>query len=409
MERNKAKNWSTCTFLPLISVVIACTCHVECAETTFGADVQRVWRRQVVDEHAQNEQEDPIGSCENLNFVKRAFWAQEQQSEEGEEAPQQLQTFRHKPSRVFIHSLPAGESSCSAGNSFECSRFLQELRRHHVELKGLPEVAYNALIGRDGTVFEGVGMRRRGNHTRNYNDDSLGFALIGSSLNERMASSLAALLKCSVGLSYLAPNYTLHGHLDATCTSCPGSTVYAALRRSFAHFRPGPLGRYSCEPQQVDFEGGHSTRRERLESAAIGKSADKQVILLNSPAAAAPQGGGLQPSLYLLKTARVSPAAAALLVAAAAGGSSSSGGGSSSSSGAGGGVSSGAGDGGGSSRSGSGSSSRSGNSSRTSGGDGGDSFGNGENNRTNGSPARQTSGNSAPSDAANFGADETAN
>lgn len=232
------------------------------------------------------------GACAKLSFVSRSQWrANEANSDD-------LRLFEAKPEHVFVHQTshqPLGapnknssHSSPFCFNYLSCSAKVRSLQRQHQLEKSLPDLSYHLLIASDGSVYEGAGVDFRGYHTWNYNNDSLGIALIGSYeapddednsrhqptsstpinyFTEQMELTLRWLLECLVDSDKLSVDYELHGHRDATCaTSCPGDTVYKRLG-NFEHFRPGPLARYSCADSWI---GRRPNSRMRRSGGPLG-------------------------------------------------------------------------------------------------------------------------------------------
>jgi N-acetylmuramoyl-L-alanine amidase len=102
-------------------------------------------------------------------------------------------------------------------------------------LVGWDDIAYSFLIGGDGQVYEGRGWNRVGSHTYRYNYKSLALAFIGNFNNTLPgASALNAaqkLLACGVQKNAITPAYSLYGHRDVRDTTCPGYTLYNAIRK----------------------------------------------------------------------------------------------------------------------------------------------------------------------------------
>lgn len=209
----------------------------------------------------------PTASCQRLKLVKRQEWGAKRSlgslesfgssssSSSGAAAPTAdgqpaIQQGEGIPNRVFIHQAWDGRS-CADIDS--CSIRLQAIQAYHQHSKGWPDISYNFLISADGTVYEGLGFSLIGFHTLDYNYDSLGVAFIGTFQDVyptvEMERALQDLLTCATDSNYLATDYMLHGHRDARCTICPGDATYERISQ-LAHFRPGPLARYTC-PRQV--------------------------------------------------------------------------------------------------------------------------------------------------------------
>lgn len=80
----------------------------------------------------------------------------------------------------------------------------------------LDDIRYNFLIGGDGSIFEGRGFNEIGQHTLNYNNNSLGIGLIGKFDVETPPAaqviSLRKLLQYGIAWEHLRSNYELFGH-----------------------------------------------------------------------------------------------------------------------------------------------------------------------------------------------------
>lgn len=106
-------------------------------------------------------------------------------------------------------------------------------------LVGWDDIAYSFLIGGDGQVYEGRGWDRVGSHTYRYNFVSLAVAFIGD-FNNTMPGPIALsaaqkLLMCGVHRNAIKTTYSLYGHRDVRDTSCPGYTLYNAIRK-WSHY-----------------------------------------------------------------------------------------------------------------------------------------------------------------------------
>ncbi|KAH7942440.1 hypothetical protein HPB49_024092 [Dermacentor silvarum] len=113
---------------------------------------------------------------------------------------------------------------------------------------GWEDIAYSFIIGGDGRVYVARGWDAIGAHTKGHNKDALSMAFFGDFSRRlptpRAMRTLDRLLHCGVALGKIRPDYTLHGHRDATCTISPGDTLYAFISR-WRHFR-GRLQTYIC-------------------------------------------------------------------------------------------------------------------------------------------------------------------
>lgn len=98
----------------------------------------------------------------------------------------------------------------------QCSQMVRNLQKADMRTDGLDDIRYNFLIGGDGSVFEGRGFNGLGQHTPNYNDNSLGIALIGRfdkvAPTEAQVLALRKLLQFGIAWEYLRSNYELFGY-----------------------------------------------------------------------------------------------------------------------------------------------------------------------------------------------------
>ncbi|XP_075555711.1 peptidoglycan recognition protein 1-like isoform X2 [Dermacentor variabilis] len=119
----------------------------------------------------------------------------------------------------------------------------------HARIAGWDDLGYSFLIGGDGRVYVSRGWDRSGAHTKGHNDDALAAAFIGDFSRHLptpwAVGALVRLLNCGVALGKIRPDYTLHGHRDANCRTCPGDALYAYISR-WRHFG-GKLKKYICE------------------------------------------------------------------------------------------------------------------------------------------------------------------
>jgi len=181
----------------------------------------------------------------------------------------------------------------------------------HTARRGWCDIAYNFLIARNGTVFEGRWARAylpwethdaedfsgalvRGAHTLDHNPGAVGVSLMGSFGSRRPTKaarrSLVRLLAWEADRHGLAPEArhvyvnqetgarrrvrVIAGHRDVRSTSCPGRALYRMLpgiRRSVARrIGPGKLDTellLSKSPKKVDF-GASGTVTATLTSDA---------------------------------------------------------------------------------------------------------------------------------------------
>ncbi|KOG57365.1 N-acetylmuramoyl-L-alanine amidase family protein [Streptomyces griseoflavus] len=149
----------------------------------------------------------------------------------------------------------------ATGNNYTCRQapsVLRSIYRYHVKSSGWRDLGYNFLIDKCGTVYEGraggVTKPVKGAHTRGFNEDTMGIAVLGTFENANPPSSavsaVARLTAWKLGLYGMDPRTTtslvsgggnrykkgtrarLHvisGHRDGFSTECPGDRLYGKL------------------------------------------------------------------------------------------------------------------------------------------------------------------------------------
>jgi N-acetylmuramoyl-L-alanine amidase len=111
---------------------------------------------------------------------------------------------------------------------------VKNIQNYHMNTRGWADIGYNFLVGEDGNVYEGRGWDRVGAHALRYNPTSLGISVIGN-YQSRLPNSAALnavkrLIACGVSMGKISSTYSLHGHRDGVCTSCPGESLYNHIR-----------------------------------------------------------------------------------------------------------------------------------------------------------------------------------
>lgn len=97
------------------------------------------------------------------------------------------------------------------------------------------DIGYNFLVGGDGAVYVGRDWDIQGQHTKNYNRNSICIAFIGTfSKNVPTKRQLCAaqdLIEDGVKLKKLKPDYNLYGHRQLTPTESPGVALYEIIKK----------------------------------------------------------------------------------------------------------------------------------------------------------------------------------
>jgi len=103
-----------------------------------------------------------------------------------------------------------------------------------MDSNGWADIGYNFLVGEDGNAYEGRGWDRQGAHAGNWNGVSLGISVIGSFdtklPNAAALNTVQQLISCGTSLNKVSRTYSLHGHRDGVCTTCPGQSLYDLIK-----------------------------------------------------------------------------------------------------------------------------------------------------------------------------------
>uniref|UniRef100_A0A6B0V6H6 Putative peptidoglycan recognition protein n=1 Tax=Ixodes ricinus TaxID=34613 RepID=A0A6B0V6H6_IXORI len=177
-------------------------------------------------------------NCSGISFVSREQWGANPSKPEN-----YFRTLDGVP-YVFYHHTDGDE--CDSRDT--CADIIRMWQVCHQGTRGWDDIAYNFLIGGDGSVYEGRGWRRVGAHTLGYNDISLSFGFIGNFSNKvpnsQMLRAAEMLIQCGIAMGAISANYTLHGQRDANCRVCPGDTFYRHIT-TLQRFG-GKLNRFVC-------------------------------------------------------------------------------------------------------------------------------------------------------------------
>uniref|UniRef100_V5H9X8 Putative animal peptidoglycan recognition protein n=2 Tax=Ixodes ricinus TaxID=34613 RepID=V5H9X8_IXORI len=156
--------------------------------------------------------------CLGIRFVSRDQW--------NAQPPKDVESLNNVVKLVLYHHTE--EDECFSIEN--CSRIVRRWQFYHQVTKGWHDIAYQYLIGGDGSVYEGRSFGVVGAHTLSYNDKSVSIGFIGNFTyhvpNEEMLTSAQTLIDCGVALGKIHVNYTLHGQRDANKRDCPGNAFY---------------------------------------------------------------------------------------------------------------------------------------------------------------------------------------
>jgi uncharacterized protein with LGFP repeats len=155
---------------------------------------------------------------------------------------------------AFVHHT-------ASGNTYRCSQapsVIRSIYRYHVVSSGWRDIGYNFLVDRCGNIYEGraggVTKPVMGAHTRGFNTDSMGIAVIGtfsrSAPPAAAVKAVAELTAWKLGLYGADPRASTYlksaggnlyrkgknvrlnvisGHRDGFRTDCPGRLLYGKL------------------------------------------------------------------------------------------------------------------------------------------------------------------------------------
>jgi len=136
---------------------------------------------------------------------------------------------------VFIHHT---EMPGECSNETDCAAAVRSIQTFHMQVRGWDDIGYNFLVGGDGRVYEGRGWAGVGAHAKGWNFQSYGMAMIGD-FSQHLPTDAALktvqqLILCGQPQN-ISIEYTLHGHRDGVCTSCPGDKLYSLIS-NWPHF-----------------------------------------------------------------------------------------------------------------------------------------------------------------------------
>lgn len=104
-------------------------------------------------------------------------------------------------------------------------RAVRSIQNYHMDHNGWADIAYHAIVGMSGTVYQGRPIQVVGAHCLNYNTPSLGVCFLTDGPFS-LASGAAAVDWC-----HLAEFLSLHrrprvfGHWEKVATGCPGAPL----------------------------------------------------------------------------------------------------------------------------------------------------------------------------------------
>ncbi|XP_075163579.1 peptidoglycan-recognition protein SD-like [Haematobia irritans] len=127
----------------------------------------------------------------------------------------------------------------TAGNECKtkeaCSQELRNIQHFHMAKSSYDDIAYNYLVGNDGNIYEGRGLKYQGAIAKGINAGSISIAFMGvftkdlpSQESLTAAKSLIENLKSNQNLK---EDYKLFGHRQMSPTLSPGDALYAEIQK----------------------------------------------------------------------------------------------------------------------------------------------------------------------------------
>ncbi|MFE2583118.1 peptidoglycan recognition protein [Streptomyces sp. NPDC059378] len=191
----------------------------------------------------------PASNAPQPPIVTRAQWGADESM--NDEAPE----YGTEIKAVFVHhTVDANTYTCA-----DSAALVRAIRTYHIKSNGWKDIAYNFLVDKCGTIFEGRkgGVDRPviGAHNPGFNTNTAGIAVLGeySSIDASAAAktAVARLAAWKLGqyghdpagkvdltagldngkfkLGQTASFYRISGHRDGYATECPGGKLYASL------------------------------------------------------------------------------------------------------------------------------------------------------------------------------------
>ncbi|KAG8296887.1 peptidoglycan binding [Homalodisca vitripennis] len=116
----------------------------------------------------------------------------------------------------------------------KCIHYVRQVQSVHMEGRGWSDIAYNFLIGGDGSVFVGRDWDKVGAHTKSNNIGTLGIAFIGTFIdrmpNNYQLEALNKLLEQGLKLKKLSEDYKIVAQCQLQVTASPGRMFVEELR-----------------------------------------------------------------------------------------------------------------------------------------------------------------------------------
>ncbi|CAH0546714.1 unnamed protein product [Brassicogethes aeneus] len=127
---------------------------------------------------------------------------------------------------VIIHHT-ATENCSAYGQCVLQTRLIQDF---HVQSRQWWDIAYNFLVGGDGSAYEGRGWTKEGSHQFGYNNHSIGIAFIGTFMKYKapqiQIDACKKLIQQGVDQGYLIKDYKILAARQLQTTESPGLALY---------------------------------------------------------------------------------------------------------------------------------------------------------------------------------------
>jgi N-acetylmuramoyl-L-alanine amidase len=137
-----------------------------------------------------------------------------------------------KLKHLFSMSLPFASQT-------ECILRTRYIQMYHIETMKFDDIGYNFLIGGDGDIYDGQGWNLQGAHTKGFNSDSVGIALIGNFIHStppsRQLNATLSLIHEGLRSGKLTKDFRLFGANQLVATKSPGAVLIEILK-SWPHY-----------------------------------------------------------------------------------------------------------------------------------------------------------------------------
>lgn len=166
--------------------------------------------------------DDALLANVRLRLVERKEWLAQ--------PPGPMDTLKTPVPYVIITHTATEGCTTQSGCVFHV-RFLQTF---HIESRNWSDIAYNFMVGGDGSAYEGRGWDKVGAHTKTYNNISIGIAFVGTFNDilppKRQLEAAKKIISLGVQLGKISKNYKLFGHRQLIPTLSPGDVLFNEIK-----------------------------------------------------------------------------------------------------------------------------------------------------------------------------------